>query len=133
MDKRSFDEVSKLAQGLNAEDRRKLMAELSASSPELTAGAILQTLAEHAATLRAMGVAKIGLFGSYARGEARLDSDIDLLVEMSDPGYSYLDLFGVEDYLQNLFTPKIDLAPEDGLKPRIRPAILSEVMYAEGL
>src|SRR5262249_38656963 len=113
-----------------AEERLRLIEELTASTPGLDATVILETLSHHLPALRDLGVAKIGLFGSYARGDARLDSDIDLLVYMADEHYSYSDLFDVQAYLQNLFTPKLDLVPEDSLKPRIRTHILDEVIYA---
>jgi uncharacterized protein len=129
----SFEQVYDLALRLSAEERRRLIEELSTSPPSLSAGAILKTLNDHAAEIRAMGVAKIGLFGSYARGDARLDSDIDILVVMANPGYSYFDLFGVQEYLEKLFGVKVDLGPEDALKPAIRPHIMSEVIYAEGI
>jgi uncharacterized protein len=94
---------------------------------------ILQTLTQHADALRRLGAASIGLFGSYVRGEARLDRDIDLLIVMRDANYSYKDLFAVQEYLENLFEAEIDLAPEDALKPLIYPRIMREVIYAEGL
>jgi predicted nucleotidyltransferase len=129
----TFDDIYHQAMRLSAEDRRKLIEELSSSAPMLTAEAILQTISQHADALRKLGAASIGLFGSYARGEARLNSDLDLLVRMTDPHYSYFDLFGVQEYLEKLFEVQIDLVPEDSLKPHIRPHIMNEVIYAEGL
>jgi uncharacterized protein len=128
----SFDQIYQLALQLSAADRQKLIEELSASAPPLTKDMILTALVEHAETLRGLGVARLGVFGSYVRGEARLDSDLDLLVQMADHDYSYSDLFSVQSYLEKLFEPRIDLIPEDAIKPRVRPQIMSEVIYAEG-
>ena len=125
MDTPSFEHIYDLALQLSAEDRLRLIEELSASSPQLSAKMILDTLDEHSLALQNLGVERIGLFGSYARGDARLDSDIDLLVHMSDPHYSYWALLDVQAYFEKLFTPK------DALKPGIRQNILNEVVYAK--
>jgi hypothetical protein len=127
----TFDQVYHLAMQLPPMERQRLAEELRHSPSALTARNILDTLNAHALHLRELGVKRIGLFGSHARGDARLDSDIDLLVEMVDANYSYFDLMGVQTYLEELFGREVDLAPEDALKPRLRPAITAEVIYAE--
>jgi len=73
-------------------------------------------------------VKKIGVFGSYSRGEQRKNSDIDILVEfIEEPSFfKFLDL---ENYLSNLFKIKVDLVMKDTLKPYIGKQILSEVIY----
>ncbi|GAB4512249.1 MAG: hypothetical protein OHK0046_11500 [Anaerolineae bacterium] len=50
---------------------------------ELTAETILQTLSEHHETLRELGAVKLGLFGSFVRGEQRPDSDLDFVVVLA--------------------------------------------------
>jgi len=70
---------------------------------------------------------KFYLFGSYARGEQTSDSDIDLLVEFSEP----IGLFGfvdLEEYLEELFGKDIDLGTPKGLKPYIKDKILKEAV-----
>ena len=75
-----------------------------------------------------MGVRKIGLFGSFKRGEARQKSDIDILVLLEKPTFdSYME---VKFYLEDLFGRKVDLVMEEAIKPRLRPYILGEVEYA---
>lgn len=49
--------------------------------------------------LHARGVSHMALFGSRARGDARLDSDVDLMIDVDRPGFSLLDLIGVEHKL----------------------------------
>lgn len=73
-------------------------------------------------------VKKIGVFGSYVRGEQNKRSDIDILVEfIEDPSmFKFLDL---ENYLTNLLQIKVDLVMKNALKPRIGKQILSEVVY----
>lgn len=55
---------------------------------ELDAQAILQMIAAHSDKLYELGARKLGLFGSFARGEQAPDSDIDILVTMAIPSYS---------------------------------------------
>jgi predicted nucleotidyltransferase len=95
-----------------------------------TAETILDFLREHADELRAMGVVRIGLFGSYVRGEQRPDSDIDFLVQMRSP--SYRDFMNVWNFLEDQLGRKVDLGEEHLLKPIVRPYVLREVKYAEG-
>lgn len=95
-----------------------------------TAETILDFLREHADELRAMGVVRIGVFGSYVRGEQRPDSDIDFLVQMRSP--SYRDFMNVWNFLEDQLGRKVDLGEEHLLKPIVRPYVLREVKYAEG-
>jgi predicted nucleotidyltransferase len=54
---------------------------------ELTAEGVLEALSQHRAELRALGVRRLGLFGSMARGEARDDSDLDFAADFDDLTY----------------------------------------------
>ena len=58
--------------------------------------------------LKASGVTRSSVFGSYARGEQREDSDIDILVDMPK-GKSLLDLIGLEQDLQDALGKKVDV------------------------
>lgn|SRR5574341_567335 len=100
------------------------------ATQRLTPQHILHMLRDHAPRLRELGAVKIGLFGSQVRGEAHLDSDIDILVTLAEPSYDmYCD---IRFYLEDLFGKPVDLVLESGLKPYVRPAVMSEVIYAEG-
>jgi hypothetical protein len=75
------------------------------------------------------GVAEIGVFGSVVRGEARDDSDVDILVEFNRP-VGLLQFMDLEFYLEDqLGVPKVDLVTKAGLKPFIGRIILQEVQY----
>ena len=65
------------------------------------------------------------LFGSFARGEASKESDIDLLVKFSKPkGFDWLDAaFEIEDALGK----KVDLVTEKGLSPHVREYVLKDL------
>jgi predicted nucleotidyltransferase len=74
------------------------------------------------------GVTSIGVFGSWARGEARPDSDIDIIVEFGRPiGWEIVDL---ADYLESRLHRKVDLVIQRSLHPLIRDSVLAEVQYA---
>ena len=71
---------------------------------------------------------RIGLFGSCARGGARPDSDVDVLVELGEPTFDhYMDL---KFYLEDLLGAPVDLVMADCVKPRLQPIIAREVVYA---
>lgn len=71
-------------------------------------------------------VATLGIFGSYVRGDARLRSDVDVLVEftIAPSLFKFLDL---QEYLTALLRVKVDLVPRAALKPAIGQRILAEV------
>jgi predicted nucleotidyltransferase len=73
-------------------------------------------------------VKRIGVFGSYVRGEQKKGSDLDVLVEL----YETVDLFELvelEDFISESLGVKVDLVLQSALKPRIKDRILSEVVY----
>ena len=77
---------------------------------------------------RQYGISEIGLFGSYVRGEAGADSDLDILVTLTK-SMGLLKFVGIESYLSNLLGVKVDLVMKDVLKPSIGKHILAEVVY----
>lgn len=90
---------------------------------------ILEKLRDKKEILKSQfGVSRIGYFGSYARGEETESSDIDVLVEFSNPiGWEIVDL---HDLLEDLLGKKIDLVSTVALKPQLRDEILSETVFA---
>ncbi len=74
------------------------------------------------------GVEKVGLFGSYVRGQQKKRSDIDILVSFSRD-IDLFDFIDLREYLENRLHQKVDLVMESALKPAIGRRILSEVEY----
>lgn len=96
-----------------------------------TAKDILSALETHHAELRRLGVRRIGLFGSAARGEASGVSDLDFIVDFERKTFdAYMD---VKEFLEQLFGRRVDLVLPDAIKPRLRSQILGEAIYAPGL
>jgi uncharacterized protein len=73
----------------------------------------------------AYGASNVRVFGSVARGDARPDSDVDLLVDLA-PNRSLLDLGGVQMDVQALLGCHVDVVTAPGLRPRIRRRVLAE-------
>jgi len=75
-------------------------------------------------------ITRIGLFGSYARGEQHAGSDIDLIVEFEE---NTQDLYDIKVQLKELFRSNFgietDVCREKYIKPRIKRAILKETVY----
>ena len=76
------------------------------------------------------GVKKIGIFGSYARSEARESSDIDVLVEFESGCKTFDNFMDLKFYLEDVFSRKVDLVTTDALRPQLKENILREVSYA---
>jgi len=76
------------------------------------------------------GVTKIGIFGSFARGEEKEGSDIDVLVEFQENYKTFDNYMDLKFLLEDLFGRKIDLVTIDALRPQLKDGILQEVIYA---
>jgi len=76
------------------------------------------------------GVAKIGIFGSYARGEERPESDVDVLVTFKKGQKTFDHYMNCKFYLEDLFGRKVDLVMKGAIKKRLKEYILREVVYA---
>jgi predicted nucleotidyltransferase len=72
-------------------------------------------------------VTRLGVFGSFARGEETPDSDLDILVEFSEiPGM--IEFLKTEEYLETILNRKIDLVRENAIRPELKSMIMSEVI-----
>jgi uncharacterized protein len=76
---------------------------------------------------RKIGVRKVRVFGSLARGEARSPSDVDLLVDL-EPGRTLLDLAAFRREAEAILGTPVDVATPDMLKERIRSEVLGEAL-----
>jgi uncharacterized protein len=76
--------------------------------------------------IRALGVARLALFGSVARNEARADSDVDLLVQFAPGEKSFARFMALSDLLESLLQCRVELVTTEALSPFIGPRILAE-------
>jgi predicted nucleotidyltransferase len=91
---------------------------------------VLKLIEQNQATLRRLGVRRLGLFGSYARGEAMPGSDLDFVVELSEKSFDvYMD---TKLFLEDLFQSRVDLVTMSSIKPRLLQIIQREAVYAPG-
>jgi uncharacterized protein len=91
----------------------------------------LTLLRQHEPEIRKrFGVATIGIFGSFVRGEERPDSDVDILVLFRKGQKTFDNYMDCKFYLEDLFGRKVDLVMKGAIKKRLKPRILGEVVYA---
>jgi predicted nucleotidyltransferase len=85
-----------------------------------------ELLAACESEIRALGVARLALFGSVVRGEARPHSDVDLLVQFL-PGAKTFDRFlALSELLEDRLGRRVELVTTEALSPFIGPRILAE-------
>jgi predicted nucleotidyltransferase len=91
-----------------------------------TRESVIDTLRRSEQQIRALGVRRLAIFGSVARGQACSDSDVDLLVEF-EPGQKSFDRFNkLYERLESLLGSRIELVTTEALSPPIGPHILAE-------
>ncbi len=92
---------------------------------------IIMALRAKETSLRSMGVAHAALFGSRARGDHHLASDIDIVLDLDPAAHvTIYDLVGIRDYLGNLFAHPVDVVTRKGVKASIAPGVESSSFYA---
>ncbi len=91
----------------------------------------LSLLRQHEPALKKrFGIATIGIFGSFVRGEERADSDVDVLVSFREGQETFDNYMDCKFYLEDLFGRRVDLIMEGAIKKRLKPYIMREVVYA---
>lgn len=75
-------------------------------------------------------VRRMGIFGSFARGEETEGSDVDVLVEFEDGFKTFDNFIELKYFLEELFACSVDLVTVSALKPQLKEGILREVVYA---
>lgn len=89
---------------------------------------VLQILKEHKQELmEKYPIKSLGLFGSYSRGDYNEDSDIDIMVELSEP--AALAFIQMSYELEDIFQKKVDLVSKNGIKPRYMKFIEKDLQY----
>jgi predicted nucleotidyltransferase len=91
---------------------------------------VFTLLRKNGAHLRHFGVARLSVFGSFARGEANDESDVDILVEFEPGRETFKNFLALAEFLEELFGRKVDLLTPESLNPRFGHHILEEAEHA---
>ena len=86
-------------------------------------------LAEHQEQINSFGVKKLGLFGSFVRGEQHAASDVDILVEFEPDEKTFDNFMQLCFFLEELLQRRVELVTLESLSPYIGPHIMDEVEY----
>jgi len=97
----------------------------------MTLQSITQSLTAQKAQLQSFGLRKIGVFGSTARGESSITSDIDLILDFDPAKKTYKNFIASTTFLENLFNRPIDAVTPQALSPYIAPHIEKDVTYVQ--
>lgn len=92
---------------------------------------VIDILRAHEPELRRRGVTYAALFGSRARGEARADSDIDVMIDI-DPKVpmSLWGFVGLANFIRDMFPVAVDVHERQALKPRVRRQAEQDAVHA---
>lgn len=88
---------------------------------------ILHRIQRHREEIRTLGVERLGLFGSFVRGEQGPESDIDLLVRFRPQEKTFDNFMELAFLLEDLLQRRVELVTTEGLSPYLGPHILEEV------
>jgi len=91
---------------------------------------VLNLLFQNRARIRALGVRRLGLFGSFARGGQAIQSDVDLLVEFEEGQKTFDNFMHLSFLLEEVLQRRAELVTLEALSPHIGPYVLKEVEYA---
>jgi uncharacterized protein len=97
--------------------------------PVQTKEHILALLRDQQARISALGVKRLGLFGSFVRGQQNTDSDVDVLVEFAPECKTFDNFMQLAFFLEALFDRRVELVTPESLSPYLGPHILHEVEY----
>jgi predicted nucleotidyltransferase len=97
--------------------------------PVATKDDVVERLRSQRVAICAAGVRRLGLFGSFLRGEPDADSDVDLLVELDPAAKTFDNYWQLSELLELELQRPVDLLTTESLSPYIGPRILAEVEY----
>ena len=92
---------------------------------------LIKHLLRHRDDLRRLGVQRLGLFGSFQRGESDAESDVDLPVAFAPGEKSFDNFMAVSFLLEDDLGRSVELVTPEALSPHIGPHILNNVEYVE--
>jgi predicted nucleotidyltransferase len=97
--------------------------------PVSTKAEVFRRLSSRGDAIRASGVVRLGLFGSFVRGNPSVDSDVDILVEFDPSRKNFDNYWRLSELLEHELSRPVDLLTRESLSRHIGPRILAEVEY----
>jgi predicted nucleotidyltransferase len=94
-----------------------------------TKGRVLSLIQARQDHIKAFGVKRLGLFGSFVREHQGKDSDVDVLVEFEPDHKTFDNFIHLAFFLEDLFKRRVELVTPEALSPYIGPHIMQEVEY----
>ncbi len=96
------------------------------------ANSILLEIERNMPVIKDFGVKKIGLFGSFARGEQTDSSDIDIVIEFRKNQKTFDNYMDLKFFLEDLLDRKVGLIISEAIKPHLKASITRSIRYAQG-
>jgi len=91
---------------------------------------IIKSIQDNLGEIKGYGIKRIGIFGSFVRSAQDAKSDIDVLAEFYPNQKTFDNYMELKFFLERILHRKVDLVIKEAVKPRIKPYILNEVLYA---
>ncbi|MCB0197399.1 MAG: nucleotidyltransferase family protein [Anaerolineae bacterium] len=98
-------------------------------TPTQTKQDVVTTIHRHQDKIKAFGIKRLGLFGSFVRDEQKPDSDVDLLVEFEADQKTFDNFMRLSFLLEEILDWPVELVTVESLSPYLRPYITQEVEY----
>ena len=92
---------------------------------------VLEVLRANLEGLQTLGVRRLGLFGSFGRGEGGPESDVDLLVEFAEGQKTFDNFMELSFWLEDILGRRVELVTRESLSPHIGPHILERLEYVD--
>ena len=92
---------------------------------------ILNTLQSDKQILKDLHLARIGLFGSVARGTQNENSDLDFLIEFENGFKNFKNFMKIATYLENQFGENFDMVTKESLTPFVYNRALKDIKYVQ--
>lgn len=92
---------------------------------------VLEVINANKDDINKLGIAKVGLFGSFSRGDQNQGSDIDLLIEFEKNKKNFKNYMGFVRLAENLFGRDVEVVTSESLSSYLAPYIKKEVKYVE--
>ena len=95
----------------------------------MTKAELFSLIADNSKPLQDFGVKRLGIFGSFVKGEVKDSSDVDFLIEIEKDFKTLKNLIGLSRYLSSLTGRKVEIVTPQSLNPFTGKHILNEVEY----